>query len=866
MFLSGALAASPRAAKAESELLVKARASLTEVVAVARGLRVQIEGNLRDNLGQPVAGEWLTVGLSSASPQRVQSDALGHFRASLLAEGSGARQVEIRYGGSSLLGVAAAQSEVTVGRGAVELRFDAPDTSPAGQPLDLTVTAVDARGTSIPGLTLDIALDAQVVPALPTNGAGEVRLSARALSRGTHRLVATFRGDEDHVAARAEHRLSAFVTPTVDLDPLPTPVEPGVTLAATGQVHGADGEGVPVVLTAAGDSVSGTTTDTEGRFRLTVESDRLPSGRLELRALAAPTDPTLRSAFSAAQILEIVPPPPPSIAWFVAPVTVGALAAFAAAWRRRPRAAPVPPAPPRLPPPPPFQRRAPPVDDGVLHVEVRSEMTGLPLPATVWLLPEGPPPTLREAPDGDAHGGVRATTDADGRVALSGTGAWLWTEAPGHAPDAHRCHVPPGAHVVVHLQTLRGRIQARHEAVLEAAGRPLLRFGRETPGQAAADLTRRGAPPELVLRFTQAVERGCFGAAPPDISLLAAVEQDAGALTEGFRRPAGVATSIRWSLGCFLCAFAVAPWSAGAQPRAEPVLSESPDWTGISRWIGAGRSARLDVISGPLDLARLTPKASVAVIAPDAPVPAEALLRFVREGGRLLVADENDAADLVWAALGLRMVAAPRGIQPTLAGHPGFMVLTPSAVGIFEGVDRLVTNHPAAFAPTPMEAAVRFADGTPFAFQLRVGNGEIVAIADSSLFINLMQTVPENARLAANALGWLSEEGARPVYVLAGHDQSIGDYAGVAPPDTKLGGPAAFNRAMTKLASARPDAAAVRFFVALLLAATCIYALGLFPGLGGRRRPAGPRFPTLEARSGRARRSPTATNSRNDAP
>lgn len=301
-----------------------------------------------------------------------------------------------------------------------------------------------------------------------------------------------------------------------------------------------------------------------------------------------------------------------------------------------------------------------------------------------------------------------------------------------------------------------------------------------------------------------------------------------------------------------LAALAVAPWTALAQPRPEPVVAESPDWTGLTRWIGAGRSARLDVRTGPLDLATLTPKAGVAVIAPEKPVPAEALLRFVREGGRLLVADEGEATAELWTALGLRSEAAPRGGQPTLAGHPGFLVLTPDGVGVFEGVDRLVTNHPAAFAPTPLEAAVRFVDGTPFAFQLTVGNGEIVALADSSLFINLMQTVPENARLAANTLGWLSEEGARPVFLFAGADAANGDYTGVAPPDEKLAGPAAFNRAMTKLSTARPDDPAVRFFVALLLAATCIYALGVFPGLGGRRAPNGPRFPSPAGRAPKA--------------
>lgn len=297
--------------------------------------------------------------------------------------------------------------------------------------------------------------------------------------------------------------------------------------------------------------------------------------------------------------------------------------------------------------------------------------------------------------------------------------------------------------------------------------------------------------------------------------------------------------------GVAACSVAVA---RAQGPAAEAVQTESPDWTGLTRWLGAGRGARLDIRTGHLDLETLNPKTGVAIIAPEAPLPAADLLRFVREGGRLLVADEGEASAELWAGLGLRAAAAPSRAQPALAGHPGFVILTPDAIGVFDGVERLVTNHPAAFAETPLDAAVRYADGTPFGFQLAVGNGEVVVVADSSLFINLMQTVPENARFAANAMAWLAEDGTRPVHLLSGADSTRGDYTGVAPPDEALGGAATLNRGLARLSTARPDDPAVRFFVALLLAATCIYALAVFPGAGSRRRPPGPRFPGARPR------------------
>jgi hypothetical protein len=286
----------------------------------------------------------------------------------------------------------------------------------------------------------------------------------------------------------------------------------------------------------------------------------------------------------------------------------------------------------------------------------------------------------------------------------------------------------------------------------------------------------------------------------------------------------------------------VAP-ARGQGPASEPLVVENPDWNGLSRWFGAARSARIDVRTGPLDLGTLSPRSAVALIAPESTLPTDDLLRFVREGGRLLIADEGEGAADLLAALGLRRVPAPTAGAAGLPGVPAVQVLTPRSTGVFEGVSRVFVNHPAAFAPVAYEAAVRFPDGTPFAFHVAVGNGSVLALADSSLFINLMQTVPDNARLAANVIGWLSEDGERPVTLLAGIDPTTGSYTGIAPPDERLGGPAFVNRLVEKMNSARPDDPLVRIFVALLLAAACIYALAVFPGPGSPERSPGPRMP-----------------------
>jgi hypothetical protein len=525
----------PRRSRAGDDLVVKARAQLTDLETVARGFRIDVSGVLRDNLGQPVARERVEVSLDGGSPLPATTDANGRFQARLAARAEGARAVSVRFPGSSLLGPADANGQVTVGRVTVTLTFEAPTSVPGGEPVDVAVRAVDTRGIARHGLVVRLEVDGAPLPPATTGPDGRARWTLRALPRGVHRLEATSAADEVHLAASARHDVTSWTALAIALDGLPETLGPDDVLDASGRVEGAEGVAIPIVLTIDGQPVGGTSTATTGAWRITLPAESLPAGRVEVRALAAPTDPGFRTAFSERRSVTVQAPPPPSAAWVVVPVVLGALAAGLAAVRRRGPGRVAPPAEPAVPPTPlaPFVRAAVEAGDGALVVSVRDAVTGGAIASAECRLSGDP----TRAP-------VVSTTDGGGNARLVGVGDTLLVRAEGFAPAEHPCPVPPGGAVHVHLSTRRARIQACHEEVLRVAGRPVLRFGRDTPAQSARALRDRGAPDALVSDFTAAVERGCFGPLPPSQSALDAVESAARALRAHFadraeRRRAG---------------------------------------------------------------------------------------------------------------------------------------------------------------------------------------------------------------------------------------------------------------------------------------------------------------------------------------
>lgn len=531
MGVVGALGASlwTCAAWAEPVVQVRARTLFDGLRAMTRGQRVEVEGTLRDNLGAPVAGGVVEL-RGPGVVDRVETSVEGRFVGTLRLAGSGERQIAVAYDGSGLLAGTRAELPVRVGRDALTLRIDAPDEVDRRVSVPVVVAALDGGGGAVSGVMIGVDLDGNRLRQQRTDGQGRIRLDLPPLAAGVHVVRAVFAGSEVFMAAEVERTIEAALPLKVELRSAgaPGPGDPVVF-----DVRVLEGPAsVRVMLTAEGDPV--TDAVVAGQARLRVDPDDVEPGPVRFRAWAHTAVEGWRDAASAVVTVEVPAPPPPSPWWVRAPVILAALSLLGVVvrLRRRPRAAP----PPRVEAPvlaPPFVFEESAVSGtGAIEVVVRDALSAKPVAATLVRLTwdvATPDPAVVEPPAGE-----QIATGDDGRARLAGEGDRLWAHAPGYAPV---CHPLPkrGGRAVINLLPLRARLQTLYAEVLAEAGRPPLRFGRQTPREAAPPLVKRGAPDEPLAALTALVEEACFGGSAPT----------AGDLGEALR----LAASVRAGLG-----------------------------------------------------------------------------------------------------------------------------------------------------------------------------------------------------------------------------------------------------------------------------------------------------------------------------
>lgn len=517
---------------ASPRIAVKARAHIEGLKAQSDGRSVRVRGVLRDNLGQPLPRQAIVVAAPGVE-RPARTDTQGGFDVELRLTAEGEQRIEVRFDGNALVGPVDSATPVRVGRGAVTLRLQIPAVIEAEQAETVSADALDADGKPLPGIQLQLRLDGAPAQPVHVGPDGRAVIDLPPLAAGAHRLRAYFAGDADRLPADDEAGFEAARTMGVGLeiaDPQPAPGQP---LVFTGRVEGPDAATVRLLL--AGRVVTSARANAEGRFAFTVDADAVGAGAHRFRAGAISEAAGWRDGLSKPVEVVVPAPPPPSPWWLWTPVLlalVSLLGVLGRAWIRRPRPKAQVAPPPLLTPPPFTFEAAPRGGTGDLQVTLRDGLSGAPLQGTVVLLPAGvttPGRAEIAAPDG-----VMAPTDAAGQARLAGQGDRLWAWAEGYAPA---CHPLPasGGFAGINLLPVRARLQTLYAEVLEAAGRPPLVFGRQTPREAAPPLARRGAPGDPLAALTRLVEEACFGHGRPDHAALVEADRLATAVEAGLR-------------------------------------------------------------------------------------------------------------------------------------------------------------------------------------------------------------------------------------------------------------------------------------------------------------------------------------------
>ncbi|MGC9435595.1 MAG: DUF4350 domain-containing protein [Methanomicrobiales archaeon] len=230
---------------------------------------------------------------------------------------------------------------------------------------------------------------------------------------------------------------------------------------------------------------------------------------------------------------------------------------------------------------------------------------------------------------------------------------------------------------------------------------------------------------------------------------------------------------LRWVAGGF-AALALLLLFAHATVTTAEYSRYNPGWNGTSQFCDRAETAGAVYVYDDAALAGRT-GALLLVIAPENATDTGGLHDFVAAGNTLLVADESGAADRLLAEFGLTVDPVPVASMDMEYSDPGSVIARPVATHtLLAGVDRLVFNRPSSVtggealvktsvlswrdldADDTMDSGEALQRSTLMA-RASAGEGEVVVVADPSLFINGMVTarrLPGNERFLAHLISW----------------------------------------------------------------------------------------------------------------
>jgi hypothetical protein len=296
---------------------------------------------------------------------------------------------------------------------------------------------------------------------------------------------------------------------------------------------------------------------------------------------------------------------------------------------------------------------------------------------------------------------------------------------------------------------------------------------------------------------------------PPEISCIVAEYLESTArcrLVERFPRPLTAPRTVGrfsiWARGRRVALGALISLGVLAFTHRANAAFEVADtgWEGASELLMLARerlgAARVAPVAR-LDYSALTPKDGVLLLHPESELDADQLSAFLAAGGRVAVLDDFGAGAAVLARYRVHRIQAPLRPTETLRDNPNLAIAVPavqSVAGqeqnrhpIVARVDRLVTNHPAAFThpsltPVLTIPAVGEPDAALAVTGIIAGRGRLFAMGDPSAVMNLMLRYPGNRAFAGGLVDYLVENdswGARggKLYIVANRFGQGGRFA-----------------------------------------------------------------------------------------
>jgi hypothetical protein len=270
-----------------------------------------------------------------------------------------------------------------------------------------------------------------------------------------------------------------------------------------------------------------------------------------------------------------------------------------------------------------------------------------------------------------------------------------------------------------------------------------------------------------------------------------------------------------WTRGVAIASLLVSTDASGAFELNDAT------WQGSSALLEVARGAlgkERVVLAATLEWGQLRPGDALLVLHPESSLAYEQVSAFMAAGGRVALLDDYGMGSDLLSRFHIQRVAAPTAPGEALRGNANLPIAAPTLTRvagresgrhpIVEGVNQVMTNHPSALSPSAgvdltsvLEIPSRDGRSSLFALIGVIGDaaacglgspeattparakcGRLFAMADPSVFINLMMRYPGNRRLAAQLVQYLVEDDAwgkrgGKLYVLTNRFHQSGRYA-----------------------------------------------------------------------------------------
>ncbi len=188
---------------------------------------------------------------------------------------------------------------------------------------------------------------------------------------------------------------------------------------------------------------------------------------------------------------------------------------------------------------------------------------------------------------------------------------------------------------------------------------------------------------------------------------------------------------------------------------------DNTGWDGVSTLAALAEGIGLQVVQERyIEWEDLDSDDLVFLIYPTTLIDSTAVVSFIRNGGRVLIADDFGQAYRVFGRLGGR-----RSENVTASRYYENKVFAPVAEptgshALSKGISYLTTNHPTTIRNLEGMASVfDFQDGSSVVATGRIGAGRYVALSDPSVLINRMLQFEGNLQFAINLIRYLVREG-----------------------------------------------------------------------------------------------------------